>query len=233
MFEHVAHLVVTEASVETLRKSVVQLLDRLATLRQGAKQRGNTGLADRVDGLLREQQEAERALDRAAGGDQEAAQRARRLLLDLETKVQEFESEGRWPELEERALDDIAWAAGLVAIDGTEAEQKLLDDAIDGINRARRTRSVKDLERHRRVVRRLGNAAFFRDPGAWHMVFENYASNVHEASDFVRGQALVADGRRHIASGDHKSLRGVCDRLAELMPVSAQERARAYASGLR
>jgi molecular chaperone DnaK len=233
VFEHVAHLVVPEASVDTLRMSVGQLLERLATLRQGAKQRGNTALADRVDGLLREQQEAERALDRAAGGDEEAAQRARRLLLDLETKVQEFESESRWPELEDRAVDDIGWAAGLVASDGTEAEQKLLDDAIDGINRARRTRSVKDLERHRRVVRRLGNAAFFRDPGAWQMVFENYASNVHESSDVKKAQGLVSDGRRHIAAGDHKSLRGVCDRLMELMPVSAQERARAYASGLR
>jgi molecular chaperone DnaK len=233
MFEHVAHLVVPEASVATLRTGVVQVLDRLAALRAGARARGQTSLADRVDGLLREQHECEVALDRASGGDEEAAQRARRLLLDLETRVQEMEAEGRWPELEERVLDDVAWAAPLVAHDGTPAEQKLMDDAIGGINRARQNRSVKDLERHRRVVRRLGNAAFFRDPQAWVVVFDNYASTIHEARDLKRAEALVAEGRRHTKNGDHKLLRGVCDQLAELMPVSAQDRARAYASGLR
>ncbi|HEY1101429.1 MAG TPA: Hsp70 family protein, partial [Myxococcota bacterium] len=129
-FEHVAHLVVPEASLQTLQLGVVQVLDRLAALRAAARQRGQQQIADRVDGLLREHHECEQALDRAAGGDQEAAQRARRLLLDLETKVQELEAEGRWPELEERVLDDISWAAPLIANDGTPAEQKLLDDAI-------------------------------------------------------------------------------------------------------
>jgi len=233
VFEHVAHLVVPEASITTLRTGVVQVLDRLAQLRAAARARGQQSIADRVDGLLREQHECEQALDRATGGDQEAAQRARRLLLDLETKVQELESEGRWPELEERAFDDIAWAAPLIANDGTPAEQKLLDDAIGGLNRARKNRSVKDLERHRRVIRRLGNAAFFRDPQAWVMVFENYASAIHEASNLQRAEALVVEGRKHIKNGEPKLLRGVCDQLVELMPVSAQERARAYASGLR
>jgi molecular chaperone DnaK len=233
IFEQVAHLVVPEASVETLRTSVVSLLDRLASLRQQARGRGDAGLSERVDVHLREHAEAERALDRAVGGDEEAAQQARRMLLDLETKVLELEADGRWPELEERALDDIAWAAPLIANDGTEAEQKLFDDAIGGINRARKARSIKDLERHRRVVRRIGNAAFFRDPAAWMLVFENYASHVHAASDLQRAQLLVTEGRRHVERGDHKALRAVCDQLVELLPVSAQERARAYASGLR
>ena len=65
------------------------------------------------------------------------------------------------------------------------------------------------------------------------MVFENYASSVHEASNLQRAEALVVEGRRHIKNGEPKLLRGVCDQLVELMPVSAQERARAYASGLR
>jgi molecular chaperone DnaK len=233
IFEQVAHLVVPEASVETLRSSVVVLLDRLASLRQLARSRGDVGLSERVDVHLREHAEAERALDRAEGGDEEAAQQARRMLLDLETKVWELEADGRWPELEERVLDDIAWAAPLIANDGTEAEQKLLDDAIGGITRARKARSIKDLERHRRVLRRIGNAAFFRDPSAWVLVFENYASHVHAASDLQRAQRLVVEGRRHVESGDHKALRAVCDQLVELLPVSAQERARAYASGLR
>ena len=233
VFESVAHLVVPEASLDALRSGVVQLLDRLARLRADAKRNGVTSLFERIDGMLREQQEAERALDRAMGGDEEQAQRARRLMLDLEGKVAELEAEGRWPELEGRALDDVAWAAGLVGIDGTEAEKKLLDDAIGGINRARQSRSVKDLERHRRVVRRLANAAFFRDPQAWVTVFDNLTSHMHEARDLKRAEALVDQGKKLVAKGDAAALRGVCDQLSELMPVSAQERARAFASGLR
>jgi molecular chaperone DnaK len=233
VFESVAHLVVPEASLDALRTGVVQLLDRLARLRADAKRHGASHLFERIDSLLREQQEAERALDRALGGDEEQAQRARRLMLDLEGRVAELEAEGRWPELEGRALDDIAWATPSVAHDGTAAEKKLLDDAIAGINRARQTRSVKDLERHRRVVRRLGNAAFFRDPRAWETVFENLASHVHEARDLKRAYGLVELGRKLVDKGDFAALRGVCDQLSELMPVSAQERSKAFSSGLR
>jgi molecular chaperone DnaK len=233
VFESVAHLVVPEASLDTLRTGVVQLLDRLARLRADAKRQGATQLYESIDGLLREQQEAERALDRALGGDEEQAQRARRLMLDLEGRVAELESEGRWPELEARALDDISWAAPTVAHDGTAAEKKLLDDAIAGINRARQSRSVKDLERHRRVVRRLGNAAFFRDPRAWEAVFHNFASQMHEARDIKRAQILVEQGQKLIEKAQFEGLRAVCDQLSELMPVSAQERAKAFASGLR
>jgi molecular chaperone DnaK len=233
VFESVAHLVVPEASLDALRSGVVQLLDRLARLRADAKRNAAVALFERIDGMLREQQEAERALDRAMGGDEEQAQRARRLMLDLEGKVAELEAEGRWPELEGRALDDVAWAAGLVGMDGTPAEKKLLDDAIGGINRARQSRSVKDLERHRRVVRRLANAAFFRDPQAWVTVFDNLQSHMHEARDLKRAEILVEQGKKLVAKGDAAALRGVCDQLSELMPVSAQERARAFASGLR
>ncbi|MBM4283513.1 MAG: Hsp70 family protein, partial [Deltaproteobacteria bacterium] len=125
-FTSVAHLVVPEASVDALRAGVAQLLERLAALRAAARRHGVTVVVERVDTLLREQQEAERALGRALGGDEESGQRARRLLLDLEARVAELEAAGRWPELEARALEEIAWAAGLIGADGTAAERALL-----------------------------------------------------------------------------------------------------------
>jgi molecular chaperone DnaK len=233
VFESVAHLVVPEASLDALQTGVVQLLDRLAQLRADAKRHGLQHLMERIDVLLREQQEAERALDRAVGGDEEQAQRARRLMLDLEGRVAELEAEGRWPEIEARALDDVGWASASLSHNGTDAEKRLLDDAMAGINRARQLRSVKDLERHRRVVRRLANAAYFRDPRAWEGVFEELSSHVHEARDLKRAEALVEQGKKALAKGDHNALKGVCDQLSELMPVSAQDRAKAFSSGLR
>lgn len=233
VFESVAHLVVPEASLDALQTGVVQLLDRLAQLRADAKRHGLQHLMERIDVLLREQQEAERALDRAVGGDEEQAQRARRLMLDLEGRVAELEAEGRWPEIEARALDDVGWASASLSHNGTDAEKRLLDDAMAGINRARQLRSVKDLERHRRVVRRLANAAYFRDPRAWVGVFEELSSHMHEARDLKRAEALVEQGKKAVAKGDHNALKGICDQLSELMPVSAQDRAKAFSSGLR
>jgi molecular chaperone DnaK len=233
VFESVAHLVVPEAGVDALRAGVAGLLERLAKLRTDARRRGATAIVERVDTLLREQQEAERALDRALGGDEEAGQRARRLLLDLEGRVAELEAEGRWPELEGRALEDIGWAAGVIGADGTDAEKALLDDAIAGIHRARTARSARDLERHRRVLRRVAHGVYFRDPEAWIGVFENLASQAHEARDLPRATQLVEQGRQLIARRELAGLRGLCDQLAELMPVSARERTRAFSSGLR
>jgi hypothetical protein len=60
-----------------------------------------------------------------------------------------------------------------------------------------------------------------------------FASNVHEARELPRAMALVEEGRALIARRELQGLRSVCDRLAELMPVSTQERTRAFSSGLR
>jgi molecular chaperone DnaK len=229
----VAHLVVPEASVDALRAGVAQILDRLAALRADARKRGLAAVVTRVDSLLRDEQEAERALDGAVGGDEEAGQRARRLLLDLEGRVAELEAEARWPELEARAIDEIAWAAGLIARDGTDAERGLLDDAIAGIQRARAAHSARDLERHRRVLRRVADGVFFRDPAAWVGVFERLESRVHEARDLPRASSLAAQGRALITSGELGGLRAICDQLVDLMPVSATARSRAFSSGVR
>jgi molecular chaperone DnaK len=232
-FSSVAHLVVPEASVDALRAGVAQILERLAALRADARRQGVAPVVARVDSLLRDEQEAERALDRAAGSDEEAGQRARRLLLDLEGRVSELEAEARWPELEARALDEIAWAAVLIARDGTDAERGLLDDAIAGINRARAAHNARDLERHRRVLRRVADGVYFRDPEAWVGVFERLEARVHEARDLPRATQLVTQGRALIAKRELGGLRAICDQLVDLMPASAAERSRAFSSGVR
>jgi molecular chaperone DnaK len=196
VFQHVASLIVPDASPDVLQKSVVSSLSRLATLRHDAKRTGAVWMLERIEGMLRDQVEAERTLDRAIGGDVESAQRAQRLLLDLDGRISELEGESRWPQLEERAIETVAWASSWVAEHGTPSEQKVLDDALAGMHRARSSRSVRDLERHRRVASRIGNGAFLRSPSAYVDIFADLASRVHEATDGKRADALVKEGRR-------------------------------------
>ena len=229
VFEHVAHLVVPECSPDVLEKTVTTLLDRLATLRRDA----DAATSARVAAMVRELEEAERAVEAARGGDQEAAQRAQRMMLDLEGKLAEHEQERHWPELVQTALATIAWAGPWVTERCTPAEQRLFDEAVAAVERARKNKSAKDVERQTRNVSGLGRTAWLRDPQSWVAMFEDLAGDVHASRDLRKSEALVKKGREALAKGDTAALKPIVDELSNLMPVSASVRQKSYGSGVR
>jgi molecular chaperone DnaK len=83
------------------------------------------------------------------------------------------------------------------------------------------------------VVRNLRVAAFHRDPRAWEKLFERAASNADQATDLVKAQALVRDGRRALERGDTTGLQTATEGLWRLLPVSAENRRLGYDSGVR
>jgi molecular chaperone DnaK len=233
LFEQVAHLVVPDASPVALASTVGSLLERLATLKQQARERQWTWLLEKVEGLARDHQEAERAVDSSQGGDQEQGQRARRLVLDLDSRTAELEAECRWPEVTERAMDTYVWAVAWVAEHGSPTEQAMLTDAGTSMQRAITSRTVREVERHRRIISRLGHGCFLRSPDAYTNIFEDLASNTHRSRDLKRAEQLVAAGRAALALNDTTKLKGICDQLAELLPPSEVEQRRAFSSSLR
>src|SRR5207302_1811743 len=82
----------------------------------------------------------------------EAGQKARRMLIELDAGIEEIEFEGRWPEVEAEARERLATASHWVSQNGTPAEQKLLGEAAEGVDRARKARSPTELQRQMRVV---------------------------------------------------------------------------------
>ena len=81
-------------------------------------------------------------------------------------------------------------------------EQRLFDEAVAGVEKARRARQVHELQRRIRQVRQLGLAAYYKHPDAWQWEFENAASDVSSMTDLPKAEKLVSDGRAALTRGD-------------------------------
>jgi molecular chaperone DnaK len=233
VFEHVAHLLVPDAAPEVLTKSMAELRARMVALRGEAQRRNAVHTIGKLTFVDCAISEAERDVEAAKGGDLDAGQKARRALIDAEGILDECDAEKRWPELDHEARLSLAAAASLVAEYGTKAEQRLLGEATDAVERARKERDAVEMERQLRVVRTLSSAAFHRDPESTKWLFENAASEVDRATDLVKARELVRDGRRALEKGDMAALRTIVRDLQKLMPVDVRERQRGYESGVR
>jgi molecular chaperone DnaK len=233
VFEHVAHLLVPDATPESLDETMKAMRSRIRELRADALRRD----AQRVIGKLTYVEvalsEVENDIAAARGGDADAGQKARRTLLELDGMLEEAEADKRWPELDEEARNAVAYAASVVARYGTPSEQQLLNEATQSVEKARAARQPVELQRQLRVVRSLRIAAFHRDPRAWEKLFQGAASEADRATDIVKAQSLVRDGRAAIARGDMNALRPIVENLWELLPVSAEDRRLGHDSGVR
>jgi molecular chaperone DnaK len=233
VFEEVATLLVPEATPEVLAASREALAQRLSSLRSDAFRRGDRAAVDRLGGLERQLAEAARDAEAAKGGDADAAQKARRALLEIDALLEEVERDKSWPELEQRARERMAAAASWVAEYGSPEEQRILSETAQAIERARAVKDAVEIERQLRVVMNLANACYYRDPEAWARSFEHAAADAASATDQVRAHELVKRGRAAIERNDRRELREVVEALWRLLPVDPAARRRGHDSGVR
>src|SRR3954468_10091461 len=123
MFEHVAHLLVPDAAPEALDASLRDLRRQLMELRTDAFRHGLGHVIEKLDRIESRLSEAERDIDAAHGGDVDAAQRARRALLDVDGTMAEADLARKWPELEDQARRTAIVASSAVSAHGTDAER--------------------------------------------------------------------------------------------------------------
>ncbi|KYF66138.1 Hsp70 family protein [Sorangium cellulosum] len=233
VFEGVAHLLVPEAAPEVLDASLAAMRERLASVREGALRRNEPHALGKVTYVECALAEVERDVAAARGGDADAGQKARRALLDLDVLLEQAESDKRWPELEAEAQAAVANASVWISQLGSGTEKALLEEAAQGVARARAEKNQVELQRQLRLVRNLSSAAFQRHPKAWVWMFEEAASEAHQASDLVRAQKLVRDGRGAAERGDATALRAITEEIWRLLPVDAQKRRLGHESGVR
>jgi molecular chaperone DnaK len=233
VFESVVHLLVPEASPEALDKALGEMRRHLVELRTDAFRHGLTQVLERLDKVEARLSEAERDIDAAHGGDVDAAQRARRALLDVDAALTEADLAKKWPELDAAARDSSIAAAAAVSQFGTDAERRLLDEVVAALERARAGRDPAELERQLRLVRRLATAAYQRDPDTWEWYLQSAASEISGASDLPRAQRLVAEGKAAAARGDTEELKRIVKQLWGLLPLDAQDRRKGFDSGVR
>ena len=233
VFEEVAHLLVPDATPESLTATLTAMRGRVKELRSDALRRDATRVLGKLAFADATLSEIETDVAAARGGDADAGQKARRSLLEVDGMLEECEADKRWPEIDEEAKNAVAYASLLVARYGTPAEQQLLNEATLAVEKARAGRQPVELQRQLRVVRNLRAAAFHRDPKAWERLFEAAASEADRATDIVKAQALVREGRKAAERGDTQALRPIVEKLWELLPATAQDRRLGHESGVR
>jgi len=233
MFEHVAHLLVPDAAPEALDAALRDLRRQLMELRTDAFRHGLGQVIEKLDRLESRLSEAERDIDAAHGGDADAAQRARRALLDVDGTMAEADLARKWPELDHQARHAAITASSTIGMHGTDAERSLLQDVLAAMDKARRDKDAAELERQMRLAQRLSNAAFNRTPEAWEWYFEDAASEISKCRDLPAAQRLVTEGKAAIARSDNAELRRVVKALWQLLPESSEARKKGFDSGVR
>ena len=233
VFEHVAHLLVPDAAPESLDSALRDLRRQLMDLRTDAFRHGLTHVIEKLDRIEARLSEAERDIDAAHGGDADAAQRARRALLDVDGTMAEADLARKWPELDAAARQAAITASSTVGFHGSDAERALLQDVLAAMDKARRDKDAPELERQMRLCQRLTSAAFNRTTEAWEWYFEEAASEGSRARDLPRANKLVAEGKTAVARGDLDELRKVVKALWQLLPEDSEARKKGYDSGVR
>ena len=233
VFEHVEHLLVPEASPESLDRSLVTIRDHLMTLRQHAFRHNVGAMLEKLDRVDTSLLDVDTDIEAAHGGDTDAAQKARRALIDIDALLVECDLLAQWPELDGHAQRIAIGASSAVAMNGSDAERRLLDDVLAAMERARKQRDATELERQINLATRLALAASQRSPDTWVNYFDDAASEVASASDLPRANKLVVEGRAAMAKGDHEALRRVVKALWMLLPADAAARRHSFDSGVR
>jgi molecular chaperone DnaK len=232
-FDNVVHIMVPTASLETLEKGLVTAESRSNRLLRRVFRVGDSGSARTLDQLPALLAEAKRSLDAARGGDDDAAQRLRRILLEIESTIDSVEETLEWPDLVDEANERIDIAISWVSAWGTTSEQALLDQAIIAAKAAFESRDPLELDRQVKAMRNLANAAYGRDPRSVFMTFDWYTENIASATDIPQATELLNKGRKAAQQGDAEALKVINRQLDSYFPGTEEERRRSFGSGVR
>jgi molecular chaperone DnaK len=214
-----------------------ELETRLTELRRRTEELYGDGRIDEggrkrlvaIDGQI---DDADRELEPARGGDGDALEKLRRLVIDIDSGLADVQGLLTWPELEDTARDVISWATVYMARTGSDIERRTLDEAIRSLDRARAMRNASEFDTRLRAIRSLGVSARLRDPEELAFQFENAAGRIGEMRDPRAARQVIADGRSALGRRDLEGLRKATYELWNLLPPTERERAKAHGSGV-
>jgi len=232
-FDNVVHILVPTASLETLEKGLTTAELRSNNILRQSFRTSSAESARNLDQIPSLLSEARRSLDAARGGDDDAAQRMRRLLLEIEGIIDGVEETLEWPGLVEEANEQINLAISWVSAWGTASEQALLDQAVTSASRAFETRDPLELDRQVKAMRNLANAAYARDPRSVFFTFDWFTQNIASATDIPRATELLNKGRVASEKGDAAELKIINRQLDPFFPGTEEEQRQSFGSGVR
>jgi molecular chaperone DnaK len=235
VFEEISNLLVPDAPAETLDQAIRDLRKRLSVLFSNAFQKKNNAseFPAKLGGFELGLAEAERDAAAARAGDADAAQKARRRLIEIDAELDALEQDAQFPKLEAQAVMEMSTAMALLSIHGTPHERRLFDEAAAALDQARKARDIPEIQARLQQIQALARAAYFRDPDAWKPIFNMAASRINSARDLPLARKLVDQGRTAIERGDREALMQCTRQLLHLIPIDEKTRQLGHDSGLR
>ncbi len=234
VFDEVAHLIAPQVPASELAARADALRERVEAVGREAIQRGMGARAiTMLVPIETTLGDLAKAIELARGGDADAAEKARRALLEIDAALGDLDAELAWPALETEVRDNVAWATSWLSEFGTADERRVLKETIFAIDKARAVKDPREIERQLRVVDRLGSGAYFRSPMAWEQQFRYAESRATESSDVRLASELVRDGNKAITKNDRAALERAVRALWRLLPADAEERRLGHSSGVR
>lgn len=232
VFDHVEQLLAPATSPEKMEQLVPELQKRAAALRSQGFREGQRGplvaLAEFESSMATLKQD----LQAARGGDQDAAEKARRTLIEADGLLGDLEAANAWPELTNRVYEEHSAATFWLEQHGTDTEKRALVQCMQFVERALRAKNAKEVERQLRTITRLRNAAYLRDPHAFSYELDRAVEVVHLCSNPAKAQALIQRGRDAESAGNQRELERAVRELWALMPVDAGDRSLGFDSGV-
>jgi molecular chaperone DnaK len=223
VFGHVAQLITGKVVPSELAPRIEELRTRLRDTRTKAfkhkAQKAITVLSS-AEAML---DDCAIATQRAQGGDQDAGERAQRLLIDADALIAEGEGEIAWPDLDERARSGLTRWAGWIAEYGTAIERQALEETTRAMEKASLARNAREVRHHLATIAHLGNAAAMRSEGAWESELDYQISQITKSRDPKAAAKLVAEGQRAIQVRDKAALEAAVRGLWELAPGTSDK----------
>jgi molecular chaperone DnaK len=232
IFDGIAHLVSGNVPLDELSTRLMELSQNVQSVRARAFQRGVKGAIaclGPADQLL---SRASRTIESAQGGDLDAAEAARRMVIEIDAALADAEGELAWPELDYRIREQIAIATSWIAELGSSEERAVLSSTLASVEKARVAKNAQEVHRLVEVIRRLGSAAYLRQPRAWEFQLDACTNRLSEASDPLRASRLIDEGRGALQKGDRAGVERAVRGIWELLPARADERALGHQSGI-
>jgi molecular chaperone DnaK len=233
VFEDVAHLLGPDASPDTLDATLAAVKKRVDDDRRKAFAAGSLLITTRLSELQERLDQAGHAAEAARGGDADAAQRAHRLLSDIDAELDMLTREQQWPELTQELTHLLAVAAPWIETYATDGERKLFAEVHAAAERARSAKQAVELRRQIRLLHNLFHASRQRDPEYWPDCLEACAADIASADDQARAERLVREGRGYVQRGQRTELARTVRELWSLMPHTAASRQAGHDSGIR
>ena len=233
VFDHVEQLVAPAISPEKMQVLLSELEHRAAEIRAKGFREGHRNALMALADFDNTINTIKRDLEAARGGDSDAAEKSRRMLIDCDGLLGDLESQNAWPELMSEVYEEQASANHWLEAYGTDPEKRALQQSIESVERALRARNMREIERQLRTMRHVRMSAYLRDPQAWNWELDRVAAKIDESSNPAKAQSLVQKGRSAESAGNRRELEQAVRELWALFPAHAEEKSLGFDSGVR